>query len=253
MLMERSGFLEECFFSFTILPLFSADKEVVGTYGQVFEVTKQMVIERRMLTTLKLSEGTAMITSLDYFWRRLVKSLRDNAQDVPFAVIYSVGEEHVNRGSDYDGTLGSKQWVLEGAIGFPEGHTSIPARLDVAESMEGFAPAFRVALEKGRPTLLRSGDPALPTSLLRNLEDRGSEDECSEFVICPLFPTVEDGIFGCFALGVNPRRPYDEDYRRFVHMLSRQVENSLASVILLEKEKQRLRSKSGAPKLCTHS
>ncbi len=241
LVLERSGFLEECFFSFTFLPLFDADQTVVGTYAQVFEVTRQIVIERRMLTTVKLSEGTAMITSLDIFWRRLVRSLRDNPQDVPLAAIYSVGEENVAKAPEYDGPSRSKQWLLEGAIGFPQGHAATPARLDAADSMEGFAPAFRVALERRRPTLLHTNDPALPKALLQGLEDHCAEVDYNEVVICPLFPTTEDGIFGCFALGVNPRRPYDEEYRRFIQMLSRQVENSLASVILLEKEKRKLR------------
>jgi len=40
-------------------------------------------------------------------------------------------------------------------------------------------------------------------------------------------------------MGVNPRRPYDDDYSLFVQLLSRQLATSLASVVLFEEEIRR--------------
>jgi len=40
-------------------------------------------------------------------------------------------------------------------------------------------------------------------------------------------------------MGVNPRRPYDDDYNLFVQLLSRQLATSLASVVLFEEEIRR--------------
>jgi hypothetical protein len=41
---------------------------------------------------------------------------------------------------------------------------------------------------------------------------------------------------GFLCIGVNPRRPYDEDYESFIQLLDRQLATSLASVSLLETE-----------------
>ncbi len=39
--------------------------------------------------------------------------------------------------------------------------------------------------------------------------------------------------------GINPRRPYDDDYQSFIRLLNRQLATSLASVTLLEEEIRR--------------
>lgn len=44
---------------------------------------------------------------------------------------------------------------------------------------------------------------------------------------------------GFLVLGVNPRRPYDDDYSLFIQLLSRQLATSLASVVLFEEEIRR--------------
>ena len=40
-------------------------------------------------------------------------------------------------------------------------------------------------------------------------------------------------------MGINPRRPYDDDYSLFVQLLSRQLTTSMASVVLFEEEIRR--------------
>lgn len=40
-------------------------------------------------------------------------------------------------------------------------------------------------------------------------------------------------------MGINPRRPYDDDYSLFVHLLSRQIATAMASVVLFEEEIRR--------------
>lgn len=40
-------------------------------------------------------------------------------------------------------------------------------------------------------------------------------------------------------MGINPRRPYDDDYSLFIQLLSRQLATSMASVVLFEEEIKR--------------
>jgi PAS domain-containing protein len=40
-------------------------------------------------------------------------------------------------------------------------------------------------------------------------------------------------------MGINPRRPYDDDYSLFIQLLSRQLATSMASVVLFEDEIRR--------------
>ena len=57
--------------------------------------------------------------------------------------------------------------------------------------------------------------------------------------MCPIHPTTGESILGFLVMGINPRRPYDDDYCLFVQLLSRQLATSMASVVLFEEEIRR--------------
>jgi hypothetical protein len=46
-------------------------------------------------------------------------------------------------------------------------------------------------------------------------------------------------VIGFLVVGINPRRPYDDDYQAFISLLDRQLTTSLASVTLFEEEIRR--------------
>ena len=59
----RSGFLEETYFSWSIIPLVGDDGSVVGLYNPCFEKTRRKLAERRMLVrySLKMSNHTNVV------------------------------------------------------------------------------------------------------------------------------------------------------------------------------------------------
>ena len=73
--LERLGFPEETFVTFTFLPLLGEDSRIVGFYHTVYEVTNQTLGQRRMTMLLKTSERTATATDLKSFWKLVIQSL----------------------------------------------------------------------------------------------------------------------------------------------------------------------------------
>lgn len=57
--VKRNGFLEESYFSWSIIPLVGEDGNVVGLYNPCFEKTSRKIAERRMLTLREVGEKTA--------------------------------------------------------------------------------------------------------------------------------------------------------------------------------------------------
>ena len=55
--LNRNGFLEESYFSWSIIPLVGDDGTVVGLYNPCFEKTRRKIAERRMLTLRAVGEG----------------------------------------------------------------------------------------------------------------------------------------------------------------------------------------------------
>jgi PAS domain S-box-containing protein len=113
----------------------------------------------------------------------------------------------------------------------------------------GFIPSFREAMTTREPTMLVSKDGTLPKTLLEGIEWRGFGEPCREAIIFPVRPTNGDSVVGFLLLGINPRRPYDDDYKSFVQLLDRQLATSLASVILFEDEIRRGRTAAEAAAL----
>ena len=239
--IERSSLpalLEETYFSWSLIPLVGADGSVVGFYNPAFEKTRRKIAERRMHTLRDVGEATAAARDLKGFWQQLRKGLEDNEYDTPFVVIYSVTGDLGSDASSMqsDSTAGSKQCILEGSLGLPLGHQAAPAQIDLKGGTEFFAHVFRTAMKSEKPVLLRVEDGTLDTTLLEDIEWRGFGDPCTAAVCCPIHLTGGGSVLGFLVLGVNPRRPYDDDYDLFVQLLSRQLATSMASVVLFEEE-----------------
>ncbi|KAI1850884.1 hypothetical protein JX266_003549 [Neoarthrinium moseri] len=246
--IHRHGFLEETFYSWSWTPLYGGTKRILGFYNAPFETTQAVLRERRMQTISKVGVYMSRARSVKQFWNLLLEALEDNHYDVPFALLYSVGEgEDNDQSSTSSGsTISMKCCYFEGALGIPAGHEAAPQQLDLKRSREGFIPAFREAMRTREPTLLHTRDGTLPEELLDGVEWRGFGDPCDKAVIFPVRPTNGESVLAFLVLGVNPRRPYDDGYKAFANMLHRQLATSLASFMLYEDEVRRSRDAAEA-------
>ncbi|KAM0455243.1 hypothetical protein ACHAO4_004119 [Trichoderma viride] len=241
--INRHGYLEETFFSWSIIPILGEEGEVVGLYNPCFENTRRRINERRMLTLREIGERTASAASINEFWPQLRKGLAFNEYDIPFSMVYSVRDEPESEVSSlHSGSfIHSPQLILEGSPGVPEGHVAAPQTIDLRTSDEGFAPYVRQSLARGgEPVVLSEDDGTLPKHLIEGFEWRGFGEPCRTIVVFPVIPTnTGEAVTGFIVLGINPRRPYNDDYQLFIHLLSRQLATSMASVLLFEEEIRR--------------
>ena len=242
--IERFGYLEETFFSWSITPVYGGTDKILGFYNAPFETTYQTVSNRRMHMLRHLGERLNATRTVKEFWKRCLEGLEHNPQDVPFALLYSVvdNDDADTASHSSDSTMSSKSCLLEGSIGIPEGHSASPRKLDLKRSQEGFIPAFREAMRTREPTILQTRDGTLPESLLEGIIWRGYGVPCKEAVILPIRPTNGEMVFAFLVVGVQPQRAYDDEYRAFASMLNRMLATSLASVMLFEDEMKRSRS-----------
>jgi PAS domain S-box-containing protein len=239
--INRDGFLEETYFSWSIIPLIGADGSVVGLYNPAFEKTRRKIAERRMLTLREIGERTAAAREVSKFWPLLLQGLEYNELDAPFVLLYSVADDVDSDASSVQSSsmVTQKTLLLEGSLGVSTGHEAAPEQIDLSKSMQGFAPVFRSAVKTDKPIILSEKDGTLDMELLRGIQWRGYGDPSSSVVICPIHPTTGESTLGFLVMGTNPRRPFDEDYSLFVQLLARQLATSVASVVLFEEEIRR--------------
>ncbi|KIX94747.1 uncharacterized protein Z520_09437 [Fonsecaea multimorphosa CBS 102226] len=235
----RNGFLEETYFSWSIIPLIGADGDVVGLYNPAFEKTRRKIAERRMLTLREIGERTAAARQISDFWGLLLQGMEYNEYDAPMVLVYSLNEDLAESdvaSSGSSGAASNKVCYLEGSLGIPTGHRAAPPVIDMKTGTKGFAASFRQALTTDRPIVLRVDDGSLDPGMLENIEWRGFGDPSRIVVISPIHPTTGESTLGFLVMATNPRRPYDEDYDLFVQLLGRQLATSIASVVLFEDE-----------------
>lgn len=129
-----------------------------------------------------------------------------------------------------------RECTLRGSVGLPKDSPAGPAQLDLRED-HGFTPYFRKASDERKPiTILFDEDP-VAAELVRDIEWKGFGDPCRAAVICPLNPTSsKDNILGFMLIGLNPRRPYNDDYHQFVLIATRLLSTSLSSILLHEED-----------------
>lgn len=194
-----------------------------------------------MLTLREVGERTATARDVKGFWGQVLIALTENDYDTPFALLYSVSDDNDSDSSSLysNSLLGTKTCYLEGKLGVPTRHQVAPEQIDLKEGNEGFGPVFREVMKTDKPVVLSIGSGDLPLEMMEGLAWRGFGDPCRDVVVCPIHPTTGESILGFLVLGINPRRPYDDDYNLFIQLLSRQLATSLASVVLFEEEIRR--------------
>jgi hypothetical protein len=89
--IERHGFIEETYFSWSCVPLYGGTTKVQGFHNAPWETTQQQIGERKMETLRKLGEHVAQART-NGFWSKVLEGLEDNHFDIPFALLYSVAE-----------------------------------------------------------------------------------------------------------------------------------------------------------------
>src|SRR5215217_3633408 len=106
--LERRGFREETYHTFSYSPLADDDGTTAGMLCVVVEETERVIGERRIATLRDLAaEATAATTERELFGA-VERSLARNREDLPFAFAYTTAEEE--RAPPVPATAGAPAW-----------------------------------------------------------------------------------------------------------------------------------------------
>ena len=129
-----------------------------------------------------------------------------------------------------------ERYVLKGSIGVGADHLISPSIIDMKEATSVFHPYLVNAVRTKTPIVAHLSDLNMGDDGLANIDWKGYGDPCRSVIVCPVLPTTGEQVQGFLILGLNPRRPFDEDYQQFVHVMLRLLATSLASVVLFDDE-----------------
>jgi len=196
--LERSGYPEESYHTFSYSPLRDDAGAVVGMLCVVSEDTERVIAERRMATLRELGSDPSALRTEQQALELAGRQLDRNRQDLPFTLTYLL---------DGGGTTAR----LAASSGITAGHPAAPAVLTAGDP----APAWPVAAQlRGEPALVDLGPDqfaALPAGAW-------SEPPVQALVA----PLAQQGAapYGFLVAALNRYRPLDEGYRAFVGLVA---------------------------------
>ncbi|MBV8357065.1 MAG: response regulator [Deltaproteobacteria bacterium] len=219
LLLERSGQLEETYHTFSYSPLPDDEGNLGGLLCIVTEDTDRYIAERRLKVLGELAAHLANARNEEELCAAIKCSLAANKHDLPFSLIYfaETDNQHAR---------------LVCNIGIDAGVAAAPHFIE-RDRTDGPWPVFDVLAQA-------------EAVLVSDLADRFANLPCGAWNIAPrqalAVPIAQQSQaqpVGVIIIGLNPYRPLDDVYQRFINLLAGQIGAGLAEVRAYEQERKR--------------
>ncbi|MEV4252340.1 SpoIIE family protein phosphatase [Spirillospora sp. NPDC049652] len=213
--LERSGYTEESYHTFSYSPLRDDAGNVVGMLCVVIEETQRVIGERRLATLRDLGSDPSVVRTQQEMLDFASEQLDRNPHDLPFTLTYLFEDDGGAR--------------LASATGVPAGHSAAAEHLPA-----GAEDPWPVAALAREESALVSLDGGLFDDLPARLWDRPPK----QALVVPLLQQG-DVPYGFMVAGLNRYRSLDEDYRSFVELVAGHVATGIASARSYQAQQRR--------------
>ncbi|MGE0402821.1 MAG: ATP-binding protein, partial [Kofleriaceae bacterium] len=213
LMLERNGYREETYHTFSYSPLFDDDGRIRGVLSVVTETTPRLISERRVALLGKLGVELGGANADDMVLAGLARAVSTEARDLPFCLVYLFDEGGTARLAARTG-----DWS-EGAL-----ETTIDLSQPAAWRLDEL-------VRDSQPIEVARDDATWPTGAWNTAPH-------TAFVV-PLAEQGHDRLAGALVCGVNPHRVFDAAYREFLVLLSNQLASGLAAARTYELERRR--------------
>jgi PAS domain S-box-containing protein len=214
--LERSGFPEETYHTFSYSPLADDAGNTAGMLCVVAEVTERVIGERQLATLRDLASRLAVAATRAEVTRALEACLHAEPRDLPFALAYL-----------YD--AGAGQAALAAVHGLDR--AAAAARVDVLAADASWP--FGRVLDGGSElaTVAAEAVSSLPPGHWQSVPHQA--------LVVPVVGTDGGSPVGFLVAGLNPHRALDASYRGFIDLIAGQLAAAIARADEYERERAR--------------
>lgn len=215
--LERSGYVEETYHTFSYSPLTDDDGAVNGMLCVVAEITEQVVNERRMGTLRDLGIRVSTAETVTAAVTAGCEHLASNAESLPWVAAYLF---------DDDGTA-----TLCGTAGIAPGHPAAPLVIAPAEPDPAW-PVLRMA--RGEHVTVEGIDARFP-----DLPTGAWSVPPQTAVLVPLLRPLHERPYGFLVLAANRHRPVDASFMGFADLIAGHFAAAITDARAMEHERER--------------
>ncbi len=217
--LERSGFPEETYHTFSYSPLADDDGRINGMLCVVTEETDRLIGERRVETLRGVASALASTNTEDEVLHALRDQLSLNQSDLPFTLTYLFDDD------------GGARLVC--SSGISEEHPLAPERIERGADFPW--PAHRMFLYPA-PRLIEDLTEQRKLAMLPAGNWNKPPEQAAIF---PIKQQGQEQPAGFFVIGTNPYRRYDTASSGFVDLLAGQISAGLGNARAYEAERRR--------------
>ncbi len=219
LIMERSGFREETYYTFSYTPITDEAGKTSGIFCANTDDTQRVVGERQLALLRELATAGSEARTLNEVFGKNARALATNPRDLPFAYVY-LAEPDGKTISLVSSTHGSDHPAAPNTVVLDE-----PSRWPFADVIGEQSICMLERIQE------RFG-PMFPTG--------GFWTEApARAVLIPIPARGETGRRGVLVAGLNPFRPFDDGYRGFLTLAAGEIAASLANAQAYEEERRR--------------
>jgi PAS domain-containing protein len=217
LIMERHGYPEATYFTFSYSPIYDDRGAVGGIFGVVTDETSRIVGERRLKLLRDVSVRIAQTNEPEQICEVAASCISDDAQDLPFALIYLM---------EGDGS----EARLVARAGIAAEHPVAAQSIDL-EDTDSIWPLGRAK---------NLNDPVLVKDLqarFKSLPMGAWDRPPSHALVLPLSDQRHSGPSGFLVAGLSPYLHSDDDYGGFLGLLAGQIAGGITNARIHERER----------------
>ena len=222
LLMERHGYMEETYFTFSYSPLPDDHGEICGLFCAVTEETEQVIGQRRLALLREIAAATAEGRNSDQVYQAAARCLSQPhaLRDLPFSLIFALQAD-------------GKSLIKVAAAGISDTHPAAPSKLDVTD--DSIWPLPQV-MESGQVQVVELANHVAPIPT-------GAWDvPPANAVLVPIAHQGQNRPSAVFVAGLNPYRKFGDEFRGFASLVAGQIAAGLGNAVAYDTERRRAES-----------
>ncbi|HJX27840.1 MAG TPA: GAF domain-containing sensor histidine kinase, partial [Thermoanaerobaculia bacterium] len=222
LIMERHGYAEETYYTFSYSPIPSDDGGTGGIFCANTDDTQRIIGERQLALLRELAARSADARTFEEACVLSVRCLGSDPHDLPFAMIYLADPA-------------TRTLSLAGTCGIERGHPAVP---EIASFDDDSVWPFAEVIRTHETALVATVGDA-PGRLPGRLPTGAWERPPHQAVVVPIAPSGETGKAGLMVVGLNPFRLFDDRYKGFIDLIASQIAASIGNAQAYEEERRR--------------
>ncbi|BAY80126.1 multi-sensor hybrid histidine kinase (plasmid) [Nostoc linckia NIES-25] len=218
LIMERNGYPEETYYTFSYSPVPNDEGETGGIICANTDDTQRIISERQLKLLRELATRTADARTFDEACTLSASCLETNPYDLPFAMIYLVDPDR-------------QEVFLARTCGIEPNHIAVPQTVSLnSDAIWPFGEVMTTHQTK-LVDIVAADFGSLPCGVW--------ERSPHQAVTVPIAPSGETGKAAILIAGLNPFRLFDDNYKGFIELVAAQIAASIANAQAYEQERKR--------------